>query len=100
MSFRPFGLRVLLALLLVLAQQFGGPHRLGHAADALAGLPQSETCANCLALAALDSPAVDAPPAVPPWRVFQASPPPGRTEAGVAARSPCAYRSRAPPRLA
>ena len=100
MSLQRLGSRALLALLLVLAQQVGGLHRLGHAADALAGLPQAEVCDACLALATLDTPAVDAVWAAPTWPAFQAPPARDLAIASGATGAPCAYRSRAPPRRA
>lgn len=97
---RRFPLALLLAVLLLAAQHLAAVHQLGHAEEQLAGLTHGNACSTCLMVAALDTPVLDAigPAAAPTFG--RASPPAAQGEAAWVGGAPCAYRSRAPPRLA
>ncbi len=100
MIFQRWATRLFLALLLVAVQQFGALHRLGHAAEQLAGMPQTQLCDACLDIAALDSPAFDTGCAAARSLAPEATSPLQRGIAALVGGAPGAYRSRAPPRLA
>ena len=97
---RSLPLALLLAVLLLAAQQGAAVHQLGHAEEQLSGLAHDNACGTCLIVAALDTPAVDVvgPAAAP--RSGGALPPAARGSAGLVGGASCAYRSRARPRLA
>lgn len=70
MFFKSRGLRLLLAALLIFAQQQAVLHLLGHSFEQLAHKqdttdPQERLCAKCLALAHLDHAVAGNPPTVP-----------------------------------
>ncbi len=101
MFFKSLGLRLLLATLLVFAQQQAVLHLLGHSFEQLekkkdATDPQEQVCAKCLTLAHLDHalsgdmPAITLPQAQP---VTASAIPTGRATLAFFH----SYRSRAPP---
>ena len=101
MFFKSRGLRLLLAALLVFAQQQAVLHLLGHSFEQLtqkkdATDPQEQVCAKCLALAHLDHVLSGDPVAITLPDSRPDSPPPaahGRVGFAVV----LSYRSRAPP---
>ena len=101
MFFKSRGLRLLLAALLVFAQQQAVLHLLGHSFEQIekkkdATAPQEQVCAKCLALAHLGHAlAGDTPPIALPEAKSGIAPAitAGRTEFAIFH----GYRSRAPP---
>lgn len=91
------GLRVLLALALVLAQQAAALHRQAHATEQTHGVAHEPACEGCLAVAALDKPIVAPMPGATVRGEVVVEAPAMHFVALVAAGGRAAYRSRAPP---
>lgn len=101
MSLRAVACRVLLALLLVFAQQEGMLHELRHAFDTLAHssdqrTPQKEVCSLCVAFAGVHHAAGGTLPVLPPVAHRHQRPEATPFVSATAAFS-AAYLSRAPP---
>lgn len=99
MTLRRLASVVGLALLLVLMQQFAAMHHLAHAIEQLHGLPHAAACDTCVAVVALDSPAVDSPGVIAVSPALVAVRAMAPVSSAIVAARPAAYRSRAPPRL-
>jgi hypothetical protein len=97
MNCQRLAFQVLLALVLVLAQQLGAAHRLGHAVEQVAGLAHQPACETCLGLAAFDQPAPAAVVAVPLLPAGIETVPALRGAGFIAHGGQGFYRSRAPP---
>lgn len=101
MFFKSLGLRLLLATLLVLAQQQAVLHLLGHSFEQLekknkdAPDPHQQVCAKCLALAHPDHALGGAPAIALPEVQHVTSPASGSSR--IAFTVFYSYRSRAPP---
>lgn len=91
------GLRVLLALALVLAQQAAALHRQSHATEQMRGVTHESACEGCLAVAVLDKPIVAHLLGAAAIAETVDEAPARRFVALVAAGGRAAYRSRAPP---
>lgn len=97
MNLRSLVPRMLLALALVLAQQLGAAHRLGHAVEQMHGLCHPSACDTCLAVAALDKPIASTVAALPARAEPVAESPSSLMAPVDATGGQANYRSRAPP---
>jgi hypothetical protein len=89
--------RVLLALVLVWAQQLGAVHRLGHAFEQIAGLAHEPACETCCALCAIDGPSTPSVAAMALLPAGFAAAPTERAVGFIVHGGQGFYRSRAPP---